>query len=226
MYHLIDLTNQTRISFETKIDLLAHWRFRLYFDARNVVPAPLNFKDLNITGNDMYGSPIVSLRMRRFQVLDDDGRSLDIRTWAEEIEIVNAMKHFPYYQHISSQASFRIDPAVSGSKTPRRKDRCGALTLQRLRDRVGTQELDYEDELLGFTPIRDNSAPRSRNSAMQGDGKQRCKQRKCRSWKSHTKNTSQWARHIERAAETPIRKRIFDELDVEKLIHEIAGIGG
>lgn len=34
MYHLINLENQTRKSFETRIDLLAHWRFQLRHDSR------------------------------------------------------------------------------------------------------------------------------------------------------------------------------------------------
>lgn len=215
MYYLIDLTNQSQKTFETKTDLLAHWRFRLRHESWYFAPL-LDFRDLNITGRDMFSAEGVSPRLRRFQVLDNEGRSQDIRTWTEEIKVVNSMPSFPHRRQAPSQARFRIDPADAGSKMPMRKGRCGAFIKQRLRDAEGVIEFDYEDDLLGFTPVRDNAAPRTRSRLCRSDG------RTLRSWKEHTKNTSQWGRHSERAAETPIRKRPFDqELDIEKLALEL-----
>lgn len=107
-----------------------------------------------------------------------------------------------------------------GAKLPLRKGRYGAFTRQRLRDLRGTPQIDCEDDLLGFTPVRDKTRPRLQRSLCWGkEG-----ERKSRSWKSQTKNTSQWGRHAERAAEIPIRKRIFEELDVEQLTAELVGV--
>ena len=216
MYYLIDLTNETTRTFETKVALLTHWRFRLH---RILFPAPaLNFKELNVTGKDTYtAAGIMESILRQFQVLDDEGRSQDIRTWTDEIEIVNAID-FPFSRRTPSQARFRIDPADVGSKLPVRKSRHNAFERQRLMDRQ-IEQLDSEDDLLGFTPIRDNSRPRPQSY----ERKDFHRRNRSRSWKAYTKNTSQWGRHTERAAETPIRKRTFEELDLEKLAAELIG---
>lgn len=217
MYYLIDLSDQTRMPFESKVALLAFWRFRT---VRYGVPDPLNFNNLNVTGKDTYNPLFTDPWMRQYQVVDDEGRSQDIRTWEKEIKLVNAMDHRPEGASDSSSARFRIGPVASGSKMPLRKGRYGAFTRQRMMDRQrAAQQVDYEDDLLGLTPVRDNSRPRLRS----GDPWGKDRDYRSRSWKNHTRNTSQWGRHSERAAEMPIRKRTFEELDLEELARELIG---
>lgn len=217
MYYLIDLYQLSRIPFESKTTLLTYWRFRLYRDHCFGEAPPLNFRDLNVTGNDVYATEFDGPWLRRFQVVDEAGRSQDIRTWTKEIKEVNAMYHFPYRRPAPAQARFRIDPVDMGSKMPLRKGRYGAFTKQRLVEACGVPKLDWEDDLLGFTPVRDNSAPKKpRNRSWKSDYSGGT-----RSWKDNTKNTSQWGRHIERVKEMPVRKNAADEFDIEGLVRDL-----
>lgn len=140
MYHLINLENQTRKSFETRIDLLAHWRFQLRHDSRfsSITTPPLNFNNLNVTGKDVYASEISGPWLRCFQVLDEEGRSQDIRIWKKEIEVVNAMEHFPWRYPDYTAPRFRREPAVMGRKRLYRKGRYNSFTKQKLRDKKGS----------------------------------------------------------------------------------------
>lgn len=135
---------------------------------------------------------------RRFQVLNEDGRSQDIRTWKKEIEIVNAMEQFPRCHPAAHRRISRREPAVMGSKLPMRKGRLGTFSMQRLRDQHGAPQIDDEDELLDYAPVRDSTRPRAQNCIW---GKER--NRKSRTWKSQTSNTSQWGRHTRRAVRLP-----------------------
>lgn len=215
MYYLIDLYQQVQTPFESKMDLLAYWRFRMRQNRRYGEAPSLDFRDLNVTGNDVYATEFDGPWLRRFQVVDETGRSQDIRTWSKEIAAVNAMTHFPYRRYAPTQARFRVDPVEMGSKMPLRKGRYGAFAKQRLVEACGTPELDWEDDLLGFTPIRDNSAPKPKNRRMKSG------YNGSRSWKDNTKNASQWGRHIERVKEMPVRKNAADEFDVEGLIQDL-----
>lgn len=216
MYYLIDLYQQSRIPFESKTILLTYWRFQLHRDRCFGEAPPLDFQDLNVTGNDVYATELDGPWLRRFQVVDEAGRSQDIRTWTKEIKDVNAMSHFPYRRPASAHARFRMEPVDMGSKMPLRKGRHGAFTKQRLREACGAPELDLKDDLLGFIPLRDNSAPKPRDHSWKSDYSGGS-----RSWKDSTKNSSQWGRHIERVAEMPTRKSEAEELDVEKLVQEL-----
>ena len=96
MYYLIDLYQQTRTPLGSRMDVLIHWRFHLYHDWSSIFTPLLNFRDLNITGRDVYATEVDAPRLRRFQVVDKAGRSQDIRTWSKEISVVNGMSHFPW----------------------------------------------------------------------------------------------------------------------------------
>ena len=93
MYYLIDLYQQTRTPLGSRMDVLIHWRFHLYHDWSSIFTPLLNFRDLNITGRDVYATEVDAPRLRRFQVVDKAGRSQDIRTWSKEISVVNGMSH-------------------------------------------------------------------------------------------------------------------------------------
>ena len=214
MYHLINLENQTRKSFETRIDLLAHWRFQLRHDSRfsSITTPPLNFNNLNVTGKDVYASEISGPWIRCFQVLDEEGRSQDIRIWKKEIEAVNDMEHFPWRYPDYTAPRFRREPAVMGRKRLYRKGRYNSFTKQKLRDKKGSMPLDFEDDLLGFTPITDHSRPRTKERRPHKPNLD------FQSWKSSTKNFSQWGRHLDRVTERPIRKSFPADYDEGELM--------
>ena len=218
MYHLINLENQTRKSFETRIDLLAHWRFQLRHDSRfsSITTPPLNFNNLNVTGKDVYASEISGPWLRCFQVLDEEGRSQDIRTWTKEIKYVNAMDHFPWHRSSAPAPRFRREPATVGCKMPYRKGRYNSFTKQKLRNKKGTMPLDFEDDLMGFTPVKDHSSPRTK------ERRPHMPNLDIRSWKTNTKNASQWGRHLDRVSELPVRKRFPTDFDPEAMMEELA----
>lgn len=215
MYYLVDLYKDTSMSFETKVDILAHWRFRLNQESPFGIAKLLDFSNLNVTGNDMYSRPFVDTWKRRFQVLDEQGRSIDIRTWKKEIDIVNAMDYFPWHHPSVRSPRFRMEPAVMGCKKPYRKGRYNSFTKQKLREKRGAVEPDFEDDLLGFTPISDHSKPRTKERWPHKPNLD------IRSWKSRTKNASQWGRHLDRVTELPIRKRFPADFDPEAMMLEI-----
>ena len=62
----------SRIPFESKTILLTYWRFRLYRDHCFGEAPPLNFRDLNVTGNDVYATEFDGPWLRRFQVVDEN----------------------------------------------------------------------------------------------------------------------------------------------------------
>ena len=99
MYYLIDLYQLSRIPFESKTTLLTYWRFRLYRDHCFGEAPPLNFRDLNVTGNDVYATEFDGPWLRRFQVVDEAGRSQDIRTWTKEIKEVNRARLTEYKKY-------------------------------------------------------------------------------------------------------------------------------
>lgn len=216
MYYLIDLHQQTQTPFGSRLDLLTHWRFRLRKRSHYLGEAPLlNFDDLNVTGNDMFATAFSGPWLRRFQVVDEAGRSQDIRTWTKEIAAVNAMSHFPYRRSAPSQTRFRVDPVDMGSKMPLRKGRYSAFTKQRLREACGVPELDFEYDLLGYSPVRDNSRPRNTKTFWKRG------YNGSRSWKSNTKNASQWGRHAGRIKKMPCRRDVIDDFDADAMMLEL-----
>lgn len=212
MYYLIDLYQPTRTPLGSRMDVLIHWRFHLYHDWSSIFTPLLNFRDLNITGRDVYATEVDAPRLRRFQVVDKAGRSQDIRTWSKEISVVNGMSHFPWSMPNRRPPLFRAEPAWFGSKRTCRKAHCSSLTMQYLREQAGTIDPDFEDELLGFTPVRDSFRPRRMKKSC-------CPEypysRSSRSWKDGTKNAYQWGRHIECVKNMPIHKRVSRDTDWE-----------
>lgn len=78
--------------------------------------------------------------------------------------------------------------------------------------------MDVEDDLLGFTPMKDHSKPRKLDWTFK-----KCKTSDTRSWKRTSKNRSQWARHMERAPEAPLKREVTEKMVEEEF--EVATSG-
>lgn len=188
----------------------------LRFD-RMQVKWRLDFSELNVTGKDIapnanyrycwvdgaYAAYRVSADAptpRRYQVLDDDGRSVDIRTWKREIELL--MKNGPDIarsKSVEHLPRFREEPSGCGRKQHCHRRSCPAMTKQNL-----ICEANIEDALDGvparYLPVIDHSKARRRNCARAAlgalDSMAEMKMRYgLKSWKHQSKSARQWCKH-------------------------------
>ena len=123
MYTLVDLVKNTAKKFDTQERLLSFWRWKIA--GRTCFPEFIGesmFDELNITGKDkhyilsqsLYGYGYsTDFRLGRYQVLDEYGRSCDIRTWTAAIQTV-LKETYPVWCRNPSEKSepqprFRVD---------------------------------------------------------------------------------------------------------------------
>lgn len=110
LYNVIDLNSGETIASGT-CQQIAHWWRRKFKDQKGNV----NFRDLNVTGKDVVickekdGFSLVMIDgkltlitnwvrvryLRRYQVLDEDGRSVDIRNWSKDVWEYKPPRHRP-----------------------------------------------------------------------------------------------------------------------------------
>lgn len=241
MYYLVDLFENTKKEFDTKCAVLSYWRWRV-IGRRFNYPSKitrLTFNELNITGKDMgliytfcpgHRDPetgffitsgyTCSIGLRRYQVLDSDGHPCDIRTWKDEIRLVEK-ETFPSWIPACKTAPgprFRVDPIPYSGGYPMRNRSCGSFTLQRLKDIKNKPDFDFENDFLGFTPIRDHSKVRTPDMSYR-----KWKSRPIHSWKTQSKNRSQWGRHQKRSPENSQKEYLaWVQAEEEKLVEEAA----
>ncbi len=217
MYTLVDLVENTAKKFDTQERLLSFWRWEIV--GRTRFPefiGEVMFDELNITGKDKHYislpfSYASDFRLGRYQVLDEYGRSCDIRTWTSAIQSVLAETYPSWRRNPSkktkSQPRFRIDPVSCGYKRHHASHKLNTYTKQKLKDIRNKFELDTEDDLYGLTPIRDHSKPRIPDQNFRG---WKISDNKC--WKTRSKRRAQWERHMRQAPETrgPSRDEEYD----------------
>lgn len=194
MYYIIDLINNYTLKFSDQKAVCFWW---IRTNGRN------NFSDLNVTGHDtvtrkeMCGSTwyaglgyVPNYRhtsyLRRYQVLDDQFRSIDIRRWPEEVW---EMPKYGYSWSIFSSGSKNHTHRVSGPSGHRRN----------LRDKANTEY--SRDEAKEIYVIRDKSDVRNKTVMRSGDAwdyyeyahAKHWTSSKC--WKDQFKNPKQYAKH-------------------------------
>lgn len=83
MYYIHDLYENKITAYKTQSDLMRAWgRICGYKPHEHNEEM---FDELNVTGKDTYTDAwIYESRLRRYQVLDNDFRSIDIREWSKE----------------------------------------------------------------------------------------------------------------------------------------------
>ena len=186
MFYLKDMSDGKLIGFETPQSLARHWTVKFGLNS---------FEELNVTGKDTINSvsycgstttkdglvlPIYKtvVCLRRYQVLDDTGRSIDIRTWPENYFTSKTKRRYTYF--------------FTGYKRHHRRSSGPSLQMCLLR----TSDPDME----GIMPVLNRTSLRKkaimsvddwydyyRHDAERGYYKPR-------SWKNQTKSRHQWSR--------------------------------
>lgn len=243
MYYIIDLQNIVRYPCHDKLDVLERWQCvtRGSYPIYLTHGVPLDFSQLNITGKDccpvyervgMYWEPknecfwnsyVRVMRLKRFQVIDSDGRSIDIRTWKPEIALANA-GHYPAKPSKEHIPVFRREPAGWGRKV--HTHRKGGCTMWR----ASMREVfcGDDDELTEFRPVIDRSKSRNRGfsfdagwDAVERRHNSSWTSSKC--WKDQSKSGRQWAQHKRGVSGKAIRDKRCPEpyMDIAEMCADI-----
>ena len=229
MFYIRNLFTGAQLPFHSKRALLSYWRWRI--QNRNwLSTTSFDFSELNITGKDtvygitksvpvMYGcirmyNHEYGWKLKTYQVLDEYQRSCDIREWKQEQNEVLA-ESYPSWMPPKGRPQkirFRNGPVDYISKHPHANSQLPSFTKQRLEICHNNFSMDFEDDLLGFTPVIDHSKPRKLNWTYKKE-----KVSDIHSWKRTSKNRSQWGRHMERVPEEAAKEIIARELAAEAL---------
>lgn len=229
MFYIRNLLTGDEFSFHSKRALLSYWRWKIQIrDCLSTTT--FDFSELNITGKDtvygitksipvMYGciqmyNHEYGWRLKTYQVLDAYQRSCDIREWMQEQNEVLA-ETYPSWMPPKGRPQkirFRNGPVDYISKHPHANSQLPAFTKQRLEIYHNDFSLDFEDDLLRFTPVIDHSRPRKLNWTYKKE-----KVSDIHSWKRASKNRSQWGRHMERAPEESVKSGIVRGLEEETM---------
>ena len=171
------------------------------------------FDDLNVTGNDMRPGvvevkyhPVIGTYsvfgkvQRRFQVFDQDRRSIDIREWSQEIIDISLFGPDDHAtpEQFSRCPAFRREPCGLGKKNSLHRMTAPAMLHRTLCDAAGSRDTLADIEADVF-PIFDHTAARKRGYGKHGwncyDQKWARKKNSVRSWKDQRKTPRQWSKH-------------------------------
>ena len=204
MFYLCDLYKGTSIAFHTQESLLYYWREHIDRDGRH--KNFLNFDQLNVTGKDeMVWSKFYSAGpwfyteryrdIRRYQVFDDDGRSIDIRQWKDALAAVESGRYHPLRKKRSVAFTFRDGPVPYVRKSHGHRIGCESFyrsSLQALND-APLEDLDIH-AIVDHTGVRKRHRKLKFSSWDNAEVKAAGKwNRRC--WKNSCKALHQWAKH-------------------------------
>lgn len=216
MYYLIDMnTGKTVAQRDSRDGIMMAYlgvtnntKYRFLLRDRK-----LDFTYLNITGKDIttgmertgeyywnpelrYSFPVYAkvTRLRPFMVIDEYGRSQDIRLWTDVIKRINSGIYPPVQRKNEPQPRFRIDPAGYGRKYNNHRVNLRAMLYQQMK--LQTEPVD--EDMLDIRPIIDKSNVRKRVSEGEAwdsyEDKIHNKYSSSKSWKDQSKSHRQWAK--------------------------------
>lgn len=242
MYYIIDLATNARYTCDTKLDVIWHYAVLCDCRMRYAAALTLSFDNLNITGHDirMVRVPVGCQEidgdfytvyerqpyLRRYQVVDDADRSIDIRTWNNEIEAFRAGER-PARKHDTHKPVFRREPCGYGRK--RTACRVGLPAMWKA---SMVEAFDYaDDEPLEYAIILDHSKPRHRGFTVGAgwdayDDRYHAIWHSSKCWKDQSKSGRQWAKHKRGCSKRALRESVdigTKSFDAEALIQELAG---
>ena len=206
MYYLCDLYKGTSIAFQTQESLLYYWRERLGHDSwyRNWLTRIID--ELNVTGKDVITWPefyrtssgfqtVWHRAIRRYQVLDDYDRSIDIRQWKAAIANVDSGHYHLFRKKRRVTYSFRSGPVPYIRKRHGHRIGCESFYRSSLRALV-----DDPLEDLDVRPVIDHTSVRKSRRKLKFSGWDNAEamaagkyNRRC--WKNSCKVPHQWAKH-------------------------------
>ena len=175
----------------------------------------MDFSDLNVSGRDIKpcsrwmhrwnGSEYVvhqisngPTELRRYQVQDENGRSIDVRMWTSEIEAVTRCARFGSdYMSVTPchrQSGYRKEPCGVGARRTLHRVGCVSMWKQNVID--GCRYNGHDGEDCVHNPILDHTQARKRVNPINGNtdnvyrfgGGDRCwkNQRGAKQWGKHT----------------------------------------
>lgn len=242
MYYIIDLATNARYACDTKLDVI--WRYAVLCDCRMRYAAALtlSFDNLNITGHDirMVRVPVGCQEidgdfytvyerqpyLRRYQVVDDADRSVDIRAWNDEIDAFRAGERSAR-KYDTHEPVFRREPCGQGRKQRSHRIGLPAMWKTSLQDTLNNEN----DDLAEYVAIRNHTKPRNRGISI-GDGWDVYDRRLCgiwhssKCWKDQSKSGRQWAKHKRGCSKRALREGAdvgAKPFDAETLMQELAG---
>lgn len=215
MFYLVDLYKHARYAFQDAAALACYWRATMGLD----------FSQLNLTGKDFsvvryadhyaYSDTLgcdipiymTSRVLRRYQVQDEHGRSVDIRTWAPELFEPLPRQRFTGW-------------FTTGAKS--RWHRRSGPSMLRSAMRAAEQE-DIPDEILQRYDINPNQiATRVGNMSCYEHEcyyERMTKTQRSRSWKDQTKSRKQYAKHKANTCRTADKHQAkLMPLDIDHLL--------
>lgn len=217
MYYVYDFANGWSYPFETKEELALWWRERDH-----------NFNELNVTGNDIFVNhwykPILvgevyfyistpERYLRRFQVLDDDGRSIDIRLWPKFVWEWQKPYKSRYW-------------GWSGSKKHGHRHSGPALWRGTRRSAsISASDWDLIEEALPC-PVMDRTAIRKKVLDIDPYDciEKRCCCSKSKSWKDQCKARKQWAKQKPQKTTRPCQVSESGEELATRLMSELCEV--
>lgn len=228
-YRLIDLYTGKEVKFDEKRSLLFYWG---QYIGRSVSKRfALDFEMLNVTGKDISTEPFfieahaplmrptwqMHRVTRRYQVFDDEGRSVDIRKWSTEIADVESGKYVPWTRSSSSKETFTFRRGPVPYIRKQHAHRLGTESFFHA-SLIALEEKPLEDT--DISPVIDHSSVRKRgrklkfeswdNAEMKANNKWN---RRC--WKDSSKAPRQWAKHKNRPFRITCRSSSMYEEDPE-----------
>ncbi|MCI8526902.1 MAG: hypothetical protein HFF17_13520 [Oscillospiraceae bacterium] len=192
MYYIHDLVENSYLPIESKEALISWWVHRYC----------TGFEELNVTGKDIWKDYVPCLKktsngklfdemlpvvyLRRYQIFDEHGRSIDIRQWPKEDwenPPLGTYQHFLFPARPTRPQSHRNLPG---------RPSLWKSTIKAASEPVDLHELE-EDNL----PLPRSSQGRIRSRLTEDQfryGRYTNYTRRCRSWKYQTKKRCQWAK--------------------------------
>lgn len=205
MYYLVDLLTKERSKFKTKEGLVFAWHTiymhnvnQYFFMQKSFSLADGLFDELNVTGRDCYivrtFSDLPERRLRRYQVLDEQGHSIDIRQWMPIFQKI-AEAHTPWEYREGYLAPKAAEPIRSGFVRHNHRYRLPTLQIQARRDALYVIDFDELDQvpLYNRTKVR-NKTYDEECSWDKVERKVRNRFGK-KNWKDQSKAIKQWAKH-------------------------------
>lgn len=166
------------------------------------------FDELNITGKDIKvsygfdanGNYSGSWTLRRLQVLDEQGRSVDIRSWTKEMESIlsHPLRWAQADRFDPRDPDYRSAPIEGTEKDSSRRVSGYAMWHQTAATNEATS-LD-DDDYDGYTPVIDHGAVRKRLPDLysqwnQYERKHYGRDHLRKSWKDSSKGQRQWSKN-------------------------------
>lgn len=238
MYYIVYLPTGDYYLCNTKLEVISIWFTRIHnlgrYDSEDTKTL---FKELNVTGNDTMKVTWFDDKtyeyLRPYQVLDENDRSCDIRTWTEEIELFRKGISAHLLSKVVKKGEvsrYRVDPICGIRKGHSHRSQGPAMWKRSMQEIEGlnlyTCSVEGEDEL---PSTKYNVKFRDRGIGVDTiwngiESKWFNKYSSSKCWKDQTKARKQWGKRAKGTLKTESLSTIARKNSVNAEIAEIEEI--